>query len=816
MSKKGSSPTIYSFLLSMDYGICHGPLQSINEIVVKEKVAFGGIISENAQIIIDEGDLFGGDEGEGGMKGVAEYFLGGPDQTMSPQLAARYNALPSEVPGYRGLAHIFFRGESDVSIGTEETVNPDYLGGGSFKAMLFNTIVDLLAIAPAGFGFNWTSNNPYLPAPSVHVTCSWGSLGSDPMIYPIIGREEGSFVIATPSDHFVDGKLDRATMPDMNPAYMLYELMVNSDWGKNESPSAMFTDSYLEAAAVLKSENFGLSMMFMEQDSISGFAQEILDHIKGAQYQNPSTGLWTLTLFRDNYGDIDLLDTVDPSNANVTSIRTRAWNEVINHVRVVYTDPTSEENESVAAQMPSVIALQNGVVSETREYYGIRNRWLAKTVAQRDVAEASRILTVAKIEMNRDGFDKVPGQVVKFVWPDENIEKMGMRITSVDWGSSTDRKISLELTEDIHSSPTMEYVEDQGAEFISNDGVLDNPDQVLVMGIPLPLLNSNGITTDESDAAYPQTGAMFLVNDSDMSMVQIRAYADVVQSNGSAVVSQIASFSPSPTSSIGVALIPEVSSILSAGLIESLVRGLADVGSMFVLGTGANDHEIIMLDSLDAVAGEWTVTRGVWDTLPRTWAVDDRIWRISDDLTATDSREIFIDEAAAYFFLPRTSGGSLALADSTQVDYIAQNRQHAPFRPANCQIGGQGFGGLQYTSGTTPATITCTWSTRNRGGEDVIVSAWDAGSSTPEVGQTTTIRIRDSITGTIEIEYVDIAGATFDIVTDDLQLYQFYDVEFVSVRDSIESFMFASRPLEIQRLGYGNNMGYDYGENDGG
>lgn len=48
-----------------------------------------------------------------------------------------------------------------------------------------------------------------------------------------------------------------------------------------------------------------------------------------------------------------------------------------------------------------------------------------------------------------------------------------------------------------------------------------------------------------------------------------------------------------------------------------------------------------------------------------------------------------------------------------------------------------------------------------------------------------------------------------------LATYRFYDIELIAVRGGFESIQFFTTLLEIQRLGYGNNYGYDYGENDG-
>jgi len=812
---KGGEREVYDFLMSLDYGICHGPVNSINAMIVKDKTAFAGIITENSQLIIDQEDLFGGDEGEGGLKGVMELYLGGYDQLMSSQLASRFGDVPKNLPGYRGLVHVFFRGEGDTSINTTEKTGP--LFPGSIAALFLSDLFNTATVAAEGFGFRWTSNNPYLPPPEFHVTCGWNELGGDPFIEPIIDydHDTGTFIQATDADRYVDGVLNRRAMPDINPSHMLYALMTNKDWGKGDDDIVMNTASYINAAAVLKDEMFGLSMMFSDQDSVENFSSEILDHIKAAQFQDPRTGEWTLKLFRDDYGAVEDLDVLDQTNCEVVTIKERTWGEVINHIRVTYTDPVSEESEAVTSDNPSVIAIQGGSVSETRDYYGIRNAYLAQIVADRDVAEASRILTSIKLKVNREAFDKSPGDVMNFVWPEENITQMAVRITGIDWGSSSDRQIVIEATEDVYSTPQMQFVAGQQPTFTDEDQVPTVPDQILVTDVPLPMLTRNEITVEELDDNYPQTGVMFLVNDQQLNIVEIITMADVVQGNGSTEVKKINTFVPARNSNLGLNLIAEVSSVLPAGLIESLVRAESEPGEIFLIGSEANNHEIVMLDTYDDVLGQWTVIRGVWDTVPVPWTSTDRIWRLPSGLANVDSREVFEGDELEYFFRPRTTAGTLSLANADQTDYTAQDRPHAPFRPANCEIGGQGFGGLQYLGNTEPAAITCTWVNRNRTSEDAVANAWDEVSSTPETGQTTTIRLRDSIGGEIDHEYTGITGTTFDIAPADFTQFRYYDVEFIAVRDGIESFMYAKRSLEIERTGWNQNWDSDWSENDG-
>ena len=86
---------------------------------------------------------------------------------------------------------------------------------------------------------------------------------------------------------------------------------------------------------------------------------------------------------------------------------------------------------------------------------------------------------------------------------------------------------------------------------------------------------------------------------------------------------------------------------------------------------------------------------------------------------------------------------------------------------------------------------------------------------TPEDGQTTLIRVYEQ-GGTVPVaEHSGLTGTSFALPIDTLLSVRFWDVEFKAERDGFESVQGAKRTLSIERLGYGQNYGYDYGQNDG-
>lgn len=813
MSKGGGDERkVYDYLASVDYGISHGPLDSINEIIIKDKSAFVGPVTEASVSWVSKKKLFGGDDGEGGIRGNIEFYMGTWDQGMSPELAARHGDTPDNLPGYRGISHVFFRGEKSK---VDDSVDEDILDDPRLALMLFFPPIAFSVIASirsASHGFRWTSNNPYMPSVGFRVTRQPKGL-TENTIYPITGIDEnGDYIVAQEGDAFDDdGNFDPTKAPDANPAAIIYEILTNPDWGRGHLPAAVNIDSFNEAAATLKDENFGLSLALYGQDEIENYIKEILDHIKGALYQDPATGLWELKLIRGDY-DADTLPTLDETNSEFLDIKTRGWGETVNQITVTYTDPVSEEDESVIAQNLANIAIQGGVLSDTRDYYGIRNPYLAKKVAERDVIEASATLTSFKAKVNREAFNLKPAGVVKVNWSDEGIENMPCRITNIDYGSAKDRTITIELIEDIFGEADAE-----GVVSISEPPPAPvaptptEPSEALTMTAPLPSIIRSGVSFEDLDQNYPQSAAMFFARDEIGGTVNYDVVSETVLPSGATIESAVTNFPPVRSVTLSSDIVAEAESVMPASLFNAMTLGETESGQLFLLGDSEANHELVMLDTYDDQTEEWTVARGIYDTVPRDWAAGTRMWRYFGTADQIDPSERFAGDTVTYKLLPVFPTTQLEPEDASGFPFTLTERPHAPFRPANVQIEGNGFGGPQYLSAPYPTTIEHTWANRDRTSEDVVASRWTDGNVTPETGQTTTIRFRDSIGGVLEFEATGLTGTSYNLDPNNLFQFRYYDVEFWAVRDGIESIMAASRPLEIRRIGYGHNYGLDFG-----
>lgn len=945
---KGGSRSVYDFLMSIDYGICHGPVDSINMAWVKDKRIFCDRYSEEVAVTVSLPDLFGGDEEEGGVGGVVELYMGTDAQVSSEALASRSGATSATWPGYQGLAHMFFRGASGAP------------GSGLFGG--YDDLDGEAVSRDNGQGFKWTVNNPYMPTAKVHCTRMPSSLGAnasvpqpvdiiddgaggitwvdsvittagDPVETPlptfvirggapssdpqgnvdavqvdmhdyttqelidagsvtfginyqatVVGSGSAQFIVrssyfpddgtgnpdlaagldaqdtvlldplndvVTVNSGFVTGAAEvRSTVippatarfviydawvvftlpffatidfitreavllagatvytycdpegtldgfPDANPAHIIYECLTDPEWGKGEDPANIDTASFTAAALTLYNERFGMSMIWLRQDTIQNIVQDVLDHIKAFLFLNPQTGLWTLKLLRDDY-DAALEPLVDETNCVATKRKRRAWGETINEIVVSYTDPNTEDSATVGSQDDGNIALQGALISETREYSGVRNAILAKFIADRDVRESAYPVFSAILTVDRSMWNTLPGAILRFSWEDDGIVEMPVRVMAVDYGKPKDRKIKLIVVEDIFGLDQTNFSTAPLTNWDPLREVAVPFDHEFAITAPLPMLQQTGVNVDDLDADYPSVGVLLHGAHDALNAIDMEAHTLVTLGTGSTVVQPVLTSNVQEAQAITVALVPEVMSRLPVALIDTLGLGLAVEGDVYLLGTAEGAHEFIMLDNYVTLDSEWEVRRAIWDTLPGAWPIGTILWNLDDDGSALDPHTRTAGETRTWRMLPRTSEGRLAYGDAADIILTVSERPHRPFRPADCDLDGAGFDLLVYDDpATDPTQMTASWANRNRLLEDVIANKWDDATVAGEAGQDTTIRVRD-LADVLIVEYTGETGTSKVIPFVDLTGEEQGYVEFIAVNAIGESLWNAKRYFDLR------------------
>lgn len=570
---------------------------------------------------------------------------------------------------------------------------------------------------------------------------------------------------------------------DMNPAHIIRECLVNTVWGLGLPESALNSDMFEDAARTLYEERFGLSMMWTRQAEVQEFVGEILSHIQGVIYVNPMSGLICLKLIRNDY-DPDELDILTPSNSKVTSFKRRSPAEVTNEINVTWTNPISEKEEVVTRQSLGSIVANNGeVVPDNRNYYGVRRAGLAAALCDRDLAAATAPLSTAEVKANRAFSLKVPGDVVKLTDPENGADGIIMRIMKIDYGYVGDSEVELTLTEDIFSYAKARFIEPPTS---GNT----NPSEFPRAPIANEILTTNAFMNKSlsdgiDDLVDPETQVAFLIATDSSDTFNSEIYQEVTDILGATSFESIGEFDL-----VGRALLTEQ---LDADVESEMVLPVPsvgygpNVGAFLIIGASGlpeDHHEIALITAIDSGTGAATIKRALMDTVPWDWPVGTPV-RYMDQLTRVVNPNSTVSGVSAdYRIHSQTSLGLLPDQLAPVVTYQATDRLYAPARPAGVTVGGAAFGAID---GLDLTTIDVTWETRNRLTEDGVLLAWDEASVTPEVDQTTTVRLIDHATDTVIIEYDGLTGTTHTFDTADCGAAYLVRVQVVAVRDGLES-----------------------------
>lgn len=737
-SKKAKQQVV-DYYMSIHFGVAAGPLDAVLGIYVNEKEAWTGNVTSESDITVNRTDLFGGPKSEGGVKGNVRYLPGDVLQTMPDSLAARFGLTSATCPGFRGLSTMFFRGDG---------VNP-------FP------------------GFLWSTNSPYLPP--VWIRCQRSPKGMDPE-KAMIG-------------------------PDANPAHMIYECLVNDDWGMGASAEAIDDTSFEAAADLFIDEALGLSMLWTQQATVQEFVNEILNHVQATLFVDPRTGLITLKPIRGDY-DADTLPILTPDNCKVLSWQDRAWGETINEIVVTWTNPTNEEEETVSLQDLGNIAMQGAIVSDGRNYYGVRNKDLAAKLAARDLRVAAAPLASCEVEASRAMGDLVPGSVVKLTYPEHGATESVMRVQKIDYGRPGEPAIKISLVEDIFTLPVSEFISPPSSAFVDQSEEPRPIDYVEIITMPYYVVVALG-----EDLDYPEVISGVLAAQTGLDTVSFELLAETVLPNGSTALNSVGNRTLVGRATLSAPLSAEA--ISTNVNFANLTRGTVPVvaGFAFIGSGGDEGMELVLLDT-QSISG-WTLWRGVLDTVPRAWPAGTPVWFVSADTSIEDDNIRAGGESVDYKVLPRTSRGRLAEEDADLLSATLSDRPHLPSRPANFKIGATGFG---TAAPAAEMDVTTSWARRNRLTEDSQVLRWTDGDVTPEDGQTTVLRVY-TLDGELLATHDDIAGTSFEVPYASFDSRSRGRVQAVATRDGLESLQGHSIDVAFTGLptGYGYDYGYSYG-----
>ncbi len=595
----------------------------------------------------------------------------------------------------------------------------------------------------------------------------------------------------------------------MNAAHILYELLTNTTWGMGSPTSSIDDTAWTAAAQTLFDEKFGLSMIWNEQIEIERFAQEVLDHIEANLFVDPATGQFVLKLIRDDY-DEGTLEVLDESNSEVTNYTRRSPGEIINEINLTWTNPDNEQDEVLTIQdLGAVVAAGGQIISDSRNYYGVRNRTLAWTLCQRDIATVTAPLATAEIEVDRTAWDYVPGDVIKITTAEFGVTEEIHRIIKIDYGTNGDSRIKINTTQDIFSFERPEYDEPPASVF---DDPAQDPTAIDdIIGMSLNYFLSIQLVVDPAgDEEYPDSYVAILAATDNTDAQDYELLGE--QTDATGVTTQENLGTRAFLSRMETAEAWTIEATTTAGVfVNQSLGGLAPLAGGFLLigdlGLGEEEFELALIMSFDGA--DYTIRRGILDTVPRVWPAGTQVRYFTNNIDFQDEDIRAFGDSLDYNLLMNTSLGQGLFGLSPVFNYDPQARMWLPTRPANVSV--QGSLVSPVIAGAL-ATVDCTWSNRNRLTEDAQPLSYTDLDVTPEVGQETLIEFYDE--SNPDVTYNTIVrpegDTSYNIPIAEFSGTTYTLLKFRSQLGGLISFSGHERRVEING-GYGQGYGIDYG-----
>jgi hypothetical protein len=268
--------------------------------------------------------------------------------------------------------------------------------------------------------------------------------------HSIVARRCPNQLGLTAGAHDIDG--------DANPACILYELLTDDRWGMRMAPALINTASFVAVGDALAAEGFGLSLQQTDQTDPEKIINEVLRHIDGVIYPDPTTGLVSMALIRDDYDPESLVELDDDAIIDMEEFGRARSDELTNKLMLRYVDRDQEYDEKVATAIDLAgVASLGRVVTQDVSFLGISNAALAQRVAARELKGLAYPFASVRLKVNRKAWRLRPGSPFKFSFAPLGVEGMVCRVVRMSLGPITDGVIRIEAVEDAFGADWTAY-----------------------------------------------------------------------------------------------------------------------------------------------------------------------------------------------------------------------------------------------------------------------------------------------------------------------------------------------------------------------
>ena len=261
---------------------------------------------------------------------------------------------------------------------------------------------------------------------------------------------------------------------DANPSYGIAEILTCDveEGGMGVSASRLDLSSFSAAAQTLYQEGFGISLQMDNEQAAEEYLADICRTINAVLYTDPSTGLWTLRLIRQDYDPATLPEFGPNDLQEDPEIKWPSWPETINKVVLRYISRAEGfTTRTVQDRDSGNRAIQGVDVMTTLDFKMISNETIAQMVVGRERRTCAYPLAALQLVVNRRAWNLRPGSAFKFSYPPMDIQGLICRVANIRYGRLGDGRITVEAAEDVFASIPATYTPPPASQW--SDPVVD-------------------------------------------------------------------------------------------------------------------------------------------------------------------------------------------------------------------------------------------------------------------------------------------------------------------------------------------------------
>lgn len=623
--------------------------------------------------------------------------------------------------------------------------------------------------------------------PSIHGGKLSGYIGNSTRLWPIAFKVRRVSGYYTGIGNIGEYPGDPAAGQHANPINVIRECLENTKWGASIPEAQIDTvGTFLDAAQTVYLEWFPFSYLWTTSSPVEDMVAECLRYIDGVIWQDLASGKIKIKLARNDYNPATL-DVYDNDDLiEILSFTRGSWEDTKNNIRVSFPDHSKIDFENSTAFWMDLANIQIQGLTDPVEitYRGCPNMLMANRLAARDGKVYATPLARLSARVDRKAWSLGPADVFKFSWPEQGIEEMIMRVTSLRLGTLIDDTIEINAVEDIFGIGATTYSEPDGTVWTDPLGGEAENGPAAVSEVPywmqrddVPRLFGMAGRPDPTHIDY--AGALDHVNELPNS--PFTSYGTLA-----ADYPQLSTTDYDTTGfTVENATLPED---IEAGTPAEIA---AMGGGLFLVGDPATlNHEWMAAQSVTD-NGDGTVTldnvwRGLLDTPPIMHPAGSPVW-FFHTASALFNNTVIAGQEYIFEALSRTGRNQLSTDQATDYEIEIARRAFRPLPPYYVLMGGSYTNEEQNTG-----DVELTWREHSRLTMTEIVKQSE-GTTAPEAGVTWELDIYRfsgelirSVTGLTDPEYtytnVDELADLGEITLDTLLTIKVY-----AKRDGVRS-----------------------------